>query len=266
MDRIGIIGGTGLVSINLESDYRPELEQLQISVIRSDEITVETEFGSVPLKCITVNCQGKQKELVFLQRHHNNGSANKPPHMINHKANIKALQDSACEVIISVCSIGTLAADFPPGKVSLADQYIDFTGVATSYNDTFAVFTSVTEPFSRELNSIIEKNLRDAQGFDDSEKMYYTYWLAQGPHFETRAEVDAIDKLGGHMVGMTMAREVKLANEIMIPYSAICISSNWAAGREPGDPSAELSHNLVASQANDRLNPVILSVLKLLQF
>ena len=68
------------------------------------------------------------------------------------------------------------------------------------------------------------------------------------------------------MVGMTMAREVKLANEIMIPYSAICISSNWAAGREPGDPSAELSHNLVASQANDRLNPVILSVLRLLQF
>ena len=42
--------------------------------------------------------------------------------------------------------------------------------------------------------------------------MYYTYWLAQGPHFETRAEVDAIDKLGGEMVGMTMAREVKLAN------------------------------------------------------
>ena len=69
--------------------------------------------------------------------------------------------------------------------------------------------------------------------------MYYTYWLAQGPHLKL-AEANAIAKLGGEMVGMTMAREVKLANELEIPYSAICISSNWAAGREPGDPSAEL--------------------------
>ena len=42
MDRIGIIGGTGLVSINLESDYRSELEQLQISVIRSDDCLLYT--------------------------------------------------------------------------------------------------------------------------------------------------------------------------------------------------------------------------------
>ena len=94
--------------------------------------------------------------------------------------------------------------------------------------------------------------------------MYYTYWLAQGPHFETRAEVDAIEKLGGEMVGMTMPREVKLANEMEIPYSAICISSNWAAGREPGDPSADLSHELVSSQANDRLNPVMQCIISVL--
>ena len=184
--------------------------------------------------------------------------------MINHKANIKALEASGCEIIVSVCSTGTMVNDFPPGKVALADQYIDFTGVSTSYNDTFAVFTSVTEPFSPELNSKLEVSLRESQNFSPSEKMYYTYWLAHGPHFETRAEVDAIERLGGEMVGMTMAREVKLANELNIPYSAICISSNWAAGREPGDPSAELSHEQVSSQANERLDPVIHSILSLL--
>ena len=111
---------------------------------------------------------------------------------------------------------------------------------------------------------MLEICLRKAQNFSDTEKMYYTYWLAQGPHFETRAEVDAIDKLGGEMVGMTMAREVKLANELSIPYSAICISSNWAAGREPGDPTADLSHTLVSSQANQRLDPVVQCILELL--
>ena len=211
MDRIGIIGGTGLVSIDFESEHKSELALRGFKVTRTDEVLAQTEFGNVPLKCISIDCNGINKKLIFLQRHHNNGSANKPPHMINHKANLKALQDSNCDVIISVCSIGAIVKDLPPGKVALAGQYIDFTGIATSFNDTFAVFTSVTEPFDHELNSLLEICLRKAQNFSDTEKMYYTYWLAQGPHFETRAEVDAIDKLGGEMVGMTMAREVKLA-------------------------------------------------------
>ena len=264
MDRIGVIGGTGLISIDIKGQHQDFLLSKNMSVVRIDDINAETEFGIVPLRCITIECEGKPKELIFLQRHHNQGDANKPPHMINHKANIKALEASECEIIVSVCSTGTMVKDFPPGKVALADQYIDFTGVSTSYNDTFAVFTSVTEPFSLELNSKLEVSLRESQNFSPSEKMYYTYWLAHGPHFETRAEVDAIERLGGEMVGMTMAREVKLANELNIPYSAICISSNWAAGREPGDPSAELSHEMVSSQANERLDPVIHSILSLL--
>ena len=63
-----------------------------------------------------------------------------------------------------------MMADFPPGKVALADQYIDFTGISTSFNDTFAVFTSVTEPFSSELNTMLEKELCRSQNFSDSER------------------------------------------------------------------------------------------------
>ena len=35
----------------------------------------------------------------------------------------------------------------------------------------------------------------------------------------------------GEVVGMTMPRECKLAAELSIPYAAIIVSSNWAAGR-----------------------------------
>ena len=91
---------------------------------------------------------------------------------------------------------------------------------------------------------------------DSAENLFYTYWIAHGPHFETRAEIDAIEKLGGHMVGMTMPREAKLACELEIPYVAVCISSNWAAGREPGDSSAALNHKMVSSTANNKLGPV----------
>lgn len=260
MDRIGIIGGTGLIDL---AKLSKSLDGIEID--RIDEVLVETKYGEVPLTCIKLSKNAQTKELIFLQRHHNNGKPNMPPHNINHKANISALSDANCEAIVSVCSVGAIAECLPPGKVVLAGQYIDFTGVATSFFDEFAVFTSVTEPFCEELNILLEKVLRKSQQFANQEKLFYTYWLAHGPHFETRAEVDAIEKLGGDMVGMTMAREVKLSNELGIPYSAICISSNWAAGREPGHPGADLNHESVSHQANSKLGPVWDCITELLE-
>ena len=88
MDRIGVIGGTGLISIDIKGQHQDFLLSKNMSVVRIDDINAETEFGIVPLRCITIDYEGKPKELIFLQRHHNQGDANKPPHMINHKANL----------------------------------------------------------------------------------------------------------------------------------------------------------------------------------
>mgnify|MGYP005715508823 FL=1 len=56
---------------------------------------------------------------------------------------------------------------------------------------------------------------------------------------------------------MTMPRECKLASELQIPFAAILVSSNWAAGREPGDSSKDLNHEEVSSKAESKLGPVI---------
>jgi 5'-methylthioadenosine phosphorylase len=252
MQRLGVIGGTGLIEMTLGT----QINEAGFTLIRTDTVNVETIWGEVPLTCMTLEKEGQERELIFLQRHHNGNGSNMPPHDINHRANVMALKDSGCDAIMAVCSVGAIAHDFPPGKVGLAEQYIDFTGVASTFHDDEAVFTSVTEPFSLKLNAILEGSLRESQGFDAKENLMYTYWLAQGPHFETRAEIDAIEKLGGDMVGMTMPREAKLTRELEIPYVAVCISSNWAAGREPGDSTADLHHHDVSSTANTRLGPV----------
>ena len=261
MQRLGVIGGTGLINMTVGQ----EVKQSGIEVLRRDDVSVETPWGDVPIICMKLRSVSGEKELFFLQRHHNDGQATKPPHMIEHRANIRALADAGCDAIMAVCSVGAIADDFPPGKVALAEQYIDFTGKATTFHDGAAEFTSVTEPFDSALNEQLCSVLRTVQNFSSKERMYYTYWLAQGPHFETKAEINAIDTLGGHMVGMTMPREAKLARELDIPYAAVCISSNWAAGREPGDSGADLDHHSVSSEANRRLKPVWACMIDLLR-
>ena len=64
---------------------------------------------------------------------------------------------------------------------------------------------------------------------------------------------------------MTMAREAKLAAELDIPYAAVCISSNWAAGRDPSDGTKALDHQAVSAQANDRLDPVWSCIVEMLR-
>ncbi len=250
--RLGVIGGTGLVNIDLGS----RLDDQQASLVRQDEVRVETPYGSVPLRTFTLEVGGRLVELIFLQRHHNASGHGCPPHKINHRANMMAINDANVDAVVSVCSVGAIASSFPPGKVALAEQYLDFTGVGTTFHDDEAVFTSVTVPFDEAMNQKLEDILRAVQGYDAAEPMHYTYWLTQGPQFETVAEVNAIDRLGGEMVGMTMPREAKLAAELDLPYAAVCISSNWAAGRDPADGSKALDHQAVSAQANDRLDPI----------
>ena len=236
--RLGVIGGTAMTSLATD----------EIEVSRSDNIVAQTDYGPVPMLCV----KSASNELFFIERHH--GSGTTPPHQINHRANIQALAGAGVDAILAVCSVGAIPVDFPPGSVGYAIQYIDFTGVDMSFFKDDVKFTSMTEPFDSEMNNKLHQVLSKIQpGLD----LGRTYWLAHGPHFETKAEINAIEKLGGEVVGMTMPRECKLAAELEIPYAAILVSSNWAAGREPGDSSKALDHSEVSATAETKLGPVI---------
>ena len=238
MMRLGLIGGTAMTSLATD----------EIEISRSDDIVAQTNFGEVPLTCV----KSGSNELIFLERHHGQGTT--PPHNINHRANIEAMLGAGVDAILAVCSVGTIPEDFPPGSVGYASQYIDFTGVTMSFHDDDAQFTSMTKPFDEDMNQKLESVLSNIQ---PGLSLARTYWLAQGPQFETAAEIDTIEKLGGEVVGMTMPRECKLAAEVGVPYAAILVASNWAAGREPGDSSKDLDHQEVSSTAESRLGPVV---------
>ena len=90
MQRLAIIGGTGLLNMATGQPFA----DAGLEVLATDSFEVETPYGNVPLKSFQLRHGSEEKTLVFLQRHHNEGKANKPPHNINHHANIWALHGS----------------------------------------------------------------------------------------------------------------------------------------------------------------------------
>ena len=70
-----------------------------------------------------------------------------------------------------------------------------------------------------------------------------------GPQFETPSEIDALERLGADVVGMTLGPESRLVAEYGLTHAALACSSNWAAGRTPGSPGAEIDHDAVDEMA-----------------
>ncbi|MCQ2559286.1 MAG: S-methyl-5'-thioadenosine phosphorylase [Clostridia bacterium] len=210
--KIAIIGGTGV--------YDPSiLEQIQ-------EKTVETEFGSVPVKIGSL----QNKEVAFITRHGFEHSV--PPHLINYRANIAALKKLGVKSIFATAAVGSLNLDMKPGDLVLADQFLDFTKVRqhTFFGVGRVVHLDMTVPYCADLRAELQKA---AAKLKFSCHNGGTYVCTEGPRFETPAEIKMFALLGGDLVGMTSVPEVTLAREAEICYATIAMVTNFAAGISP---------------------------------
>jgi len=57
------------------------------------------------------------------------------------------------------------------------------------------------------------------------------YAATQGPRLETAAEIERLARDGADIVGMTAMPEAALARELDLPYGALAVVANYAAGR-----------------------------------
>jgi 5'-methylthioadenosine phosphorylase len=67
------------------------------------------------------------------------------------------------------------------------------------------------------------------------------YVNANGPRFESPAEIRAMRTLGGDVIGMTAGSEAVVMHEAGIKYAVVCAVTNLAAGLSQG----ELTHGEV---------------------
>jgi len=182
---LGIIGGSGLSALaNLEIARR---------------LVVRTPYGepSGPLSFGTI----AGRPVVFLARHGHGHTI--PPHLVNYRANIWALQSEGIEDVVSIASVGAIRVDFAPGTLVVPHQILDYThGRETSFSgiERPVVHIDFTHPYCERLR----RRLLDAAvaaGYPASDGAVYA--ATQGPRLETAAEIDRLGRDGADVVGMT---------------------------------------------------------------
>ncbi len=161
------------------------------------------------------------EDWVYIPRHGRDGSI--PPHRINHKANLLALENEGVSHVLGVCSVGSLREDIKSGSLVVPDDYISLWNIPTYFSRDAVHITPV-------MDEDIRKLLLDKAGELGLEIVYGgTYFQTTGPRLETRAEIRLLRDYA-EVVGMTMASEATLACELGIRYAALCTVDNYAHG------------------------------------
>jgi len=207
-ERIAIIGGTGLERM-LETSSKVEV----VTPYGPSQPIYSARIGGFPVK--------------FMHRH---GPGHEiPPHMVNYRANIWALKRMGVERILATNAVGAINPGYTPGDLVIPHDIIDLTRRRSSsfYDGPPVHHVDFSQPYCPELRDSLIRAKESIQRRVWGEGVYA---CTEGPRFETPAEIKAIAKLGGDIVGMTGAPEAFLAREVELCYAAICYVSNMAAG------------------------------------
>ena len=206
---------------------------------------VETPYGVVSLVYATWNgCP-----VVFLPRHGADHSV--PPQRIPYRANLWALHQAGARAVFATAVSGGINPGYRNGELVLIDQFINLTnGRDDTFFDEEVRHTDMTEPYDRDLRQVLSE-VAASEGVDLVDGG--TYVCANGPRFETPAEISMYAGFGGDLVGMTGYPEVALARELDLPYAAVGVVSNPAAGLG----AEELSLDDIWVVLNDVVEPLL---------
>jgi 5'-methylthioadenosine phosphorylase len=161
---------------------------------------------------------------VALCRHGEEGPY-RPPHLIDYAGNLRALLDTGCDRVLAVCSVGSLRTEIGVGSFVCPHDFIALQLLLTTFGD---VRGHMTPGFDMEWRGDLVSGW--GAGVDAGElRDGGVYWQANGPRFETPAEIGLI-AAHAELVGMTLASECIVAGELGLPYAAICAVDNLANG------------------------------------
>ena len=177
-------------------------------------------------------------ELIFLKRH---GEQHEfAPHQINYRADIWLMHALGLDGVIGTYTVGSVDPELSVGQLVVPSQVVDYTwGRAHTFDDELR-HIDFTNPYDESLRrGLLEGEAAVVDGG--------VYGATQGPRLESAAEIVRLSRDGCTLVGMTGMPEASLARELEIPFAALCLVVNPAAG--VSDAPLDLDEMRVVAEA-----------------
>jgi purine-nucleoside phosphorylase len=169
---------------------------------------------------------------------------------------VRTAAAAGCRAVLLTNAAGGVGDGLQPGDLVAIRDHLNLTGrnpLAGPNDDRLGPrFPDLSEVYSVGLRTQMRQAFATA-GVTYQEGVYA--WLL-GPSYETPAEIQAVKRLGGDLVGMSTVPEAIALRHMGIEVAAISLVTNLAAGISP----TPLSHDEVtetAARARERFTAVL---------
>ncbi len=226
----------------------------------AEQVAISTPYGE-PSDALAVGSVAGRM-VAFLPRHGTGHTV--PPHRINYRANLWALESLGVSRVIAPCAVGSLRADVDRGDIVVCDQVIDRTRGHrrdTYFDGPEVAHLSAPSPYCAELGAAAavactEAGLRTHRGG--------TVLVIDGPRFATIAESREFARTGAHVISMTQYPEVVLAQELGMCYAGLGLVTDHDAGVDRDRPSEAVTQEEVLRVFAAKLGTLREAVLRLI--
>jgi 5'-methylthioadenosine phosphorylase len=216
MARVGIITGSGTYALPDLADPEPH--------------DLDTPFGA------TLVTEGLWAEQTVLHvSRHGEGHARLSNH-VNHRANVWALRELGADCAIGCTACGALDPDQPLGGLIVFDE-LHFLANRLPDGSLCTLFVSpgdpqrahwiIGPPYSESLREMLVSAAADA-GVTVRDGGCYGH--VDGPRFNTRTEIAALQAAGVTAVSQTGGPEAVLCGEGALPYASMGYATDYANG------------------------------------
>jgi len=220
--KIGVIGGSGLDDPDILEDRK--------------EVFVDTIFGKPSDALIHGKIGGV--DCVLLARHGRKHSIS--PSNVNYRANIWALKEAGCSVVVASIACGSLKEEVCPGDLVIVDQFIDrstkreqsfYDGVTPGAPEGIC-HLPLDSPYHPEVRRLL---IETATELGIRVHKTGTCVSLEGPRFSSVAESNVYRSWGASLVNMTTVPEVILAKEAGLLYATVGMATDYDCWRDTGE-------------------------------
>ena len=215
----GICGGSGSLSF----DFPAALADERVTVL-AENLVFDTPFGVSPaFTHFRVEGPRGPRDALAVKMHGwrrgvKRADASLQVFWVLHEAGVRK--------VIADGGVGSLNHLLDPRDVIIPNDFIDLSIKQDIYvrGDHLLI---MREPICPQLSSVLHAGASDVfpRVFTRG-----TYLVTDGPRFESVAEVDYMKRLGGDIIGQSLAPEVFLARDIGACYAGIYIVVNYGEG------------------------------------
>ena len=222
------IGGSGTWGCEFPEDIHFE----GLTVLKRD-MEFETPYGTtVPMKLYeldgSVTADGKPRQVLFCPFHgwaHLSAFNDRPSERL-----FWVLKQAGVKFIMADGSGGGVNPLTEPGDMIAPTDFIDYTKRISYMEEFNPLICRMQNIISKDLHNILVEEARK-----DFRRVFRNgiYGVAEGPRFESAAEIRMFQDSHVDICGQTMMPEAGLARAIGALYASIYLISNYAEGINP---------------------------------